>query len=47
MNKTITKLEVNGKLITIQKEILEAEANYYQELYSEKLNKYSESMNTL
>ncbi len=42
LNKTITKLEVNGKLITSEKEILEAEANYYQELYSEKLNKYSE-----
>jgi len=38
LNKTISKLEENGQLITNEKDILNTEANYYQQLYSEKLN---------
>jgi hypothetical protein len=49
LNKTISKLEDNGKLITNEKEILNAESTYYQKLYSEKLNinndTYKDSIN--
>ena len=42
-NKTISKLEENGKLITNEKDILNAESTYYQQLYSENLNIHSDT----
>jgi exonuclease III len=49
LNKTISKLEVNGKVLTKETDILNAEVNFYKTLYSEKLNnaetKYKDSMN--
>ena len=43
LNKTITKLESNGKLISNEKEILNIEADFYNDLYSEKLNNNSQN----
>jgi hypothetical protein len=43
LNKTISKLEENGRLITHENDILNTEANYYQQLYSEKLNSINDT----
>ena len=48
-NKLITSLEVDGNIIKDQKNIAQAQKNFYQNLYSEKLNSsdasYNESLN--
>ena len=44
-NKTISKLEENGKLIKNEKDILNAESTYYQQLFSKNLNIHSDTYN--
>ncbi len=42
-NKLITNLEVDGKLIKEQQNIAEAQKHFFQNLYSEKLNRSNEN----
>ena len=49
MNKLISALEIEGKIEKNPNNISEAQTNYYQTLYSEKINEkdpsYSENLN--
>ncbi len=49
INKLISSLEINGKILNNPNEILEAQTNVYQKLYSEKINEtdssYDENLN--
>jgi exonuclease III len=43
INKTITQLEVNEKMITNPEDILKAEKDFYENLYKEKLSEHSKT----